>query len=242
MWTAAALSREAHWRHGQVWRVVEAQHRASTRRITRTLADQQRLEELLEETKPPFPPAARDLHYLLKTPFRYYPPRPHGSRFRPPNAPWGVFYGSEERRTGLAEFAYHRLRFFLRSRGTRTPRPEERLTVFQAGYRARNVLDLTRPPLDADRVKWTDPDSYAATQELAVTAREAGIAVLRSESARDPERGANLSVFDPAVFTGREPTVMESWNLHLGQVQAVATRALAGEDEHFVFEREAFGL
>lgn len=222
--------------------MVEAQHHASTRRITRTLADQQRLEELLEETKPPFPPAARDLHYLLKTPFRYHPPRPHGSRFRPPNAPWGVFYGSEERRTALAEFAYHRLRFFLKSRGTRTPRPEERLTVFQAEYRTRNALDLTRPPLDADRAQWTDPDSYTATQALAVAAKEAGIAVLRSESVRDPDSGCNLSVFEPGAFTTREPTTMESWNLHLGTVQAVVTRAMATADEYFVFEREGFGI
>ena len=242
MWTATALSREAHWRQGAVWRVVEAQHRASTRRITRTLADQNRLEDLLEETKPPYPPAAQHLHYLLKTPFRYHPPRPHGSRFRPPHAPWGVFYGSEARRTAMAEFAYHRLRFFLRSRGTTRPRPEERLTVFQAGYRARRVLDLTRPPLSDDHADWVDGDGYAATQQLAEAALEADVQLIRSQSARDPGRGGNISVFDPGVFHPPEPELLESWSLHLGDVQAVATRAMATDEEHYVFERDGFGL
>lgn len=242
MWTATALSREAHWRQGSAWRTVETQHQASTRRITRTFDEQSRLEDLLEATKPPYPEAARRLHYLLKTPFRYHPPRPHGSRFRPPYAPWGVFYGSEYRRTALAEFAFHRLRFFLRSRGTDLPRPEERLTVFEAGYRARRVLDLTRPPLDRERDAWVNPDSYHATQQLAVEARKAAIAVIRSESARDPERGCNISVFDPAAFSSPEPLAMESWSLHLGTVEAVATRAMADEGEHYVFRREAFGL
>ena len=59
------------------WRVVEAQHRASTMRLVDTLAEQRALEDLLEASKPPVPAEARHLHYLLATPFRYR--SPHGS-------------------------------------------------------------------------------------------------------------------------------------------------------------------
>ena len=49
-----------------------------------TMAEQQRLEQLLDESKPPVPPECRSLHYLLATPFRYGAPYPGGSRFRRP--------------------------------------------------------------------------------------------------------------------------------------------------------------
>jgi len=54
--------------------VVEAQHTASTMRLVDSLEEQASLELVLEESKPPLPPEARRLHYLLATPFRY---RPH---------------------------------------------------------------------------------------------------------------------------------------------------------------------
>ena len=51
-------------------------------KIVDTLAEQARLEELLEHSKPAVPPECRHLHYLLFTPFRYGAPYPRGSRFR----------------------------------------------------------------------------------------------------------------------------------------------------------------
>ena len=51
--------------------MVEAQHVVSTLKVVDTLAEQERLERLLEETKPLVPPECRRLHYLLSTPFRY---------------------------------------------------------------------------------------------------------------------------------------------------------------------------
>jgi len=73
-----------------------------------SLEEQQALERILDDTKPPVPPAARKLHWLLFTPFRY-PPPPRGSRFRGPNDP-GVFYGADEIRTACAELGYWRWR------------------------------------------------------------------------------------------------------------------------------------
>ena len=55
MWTADALSSEARGYRGSVWRIVEAQHRISTMRLTDTLEEQATLERLLDESKPAIP-------------------------------------------------------------------------------------------------------------------------------------------------------------------------------------------
>jgi hypothetical protein len=54
--------------------MVESQEQIATRGYVDTLAEQSVLEELLEESKPAYPDKTTDLHYLLKTPFRYPPP------------------------------------------------------------------------------------------------------------------------------------------------------------------------
>ena len=54
------------------WRGVEAQHIIATLRLVDSPAEQQALEQWLEESKPPLPPdVAPRQHYLLTTPFRY---------------------------------------------------------------------------------------------------------------------------------------------------------------------------
>ena len=100
-WTTRAVASEARAARFDVWRAVEAQHVAATMALVDSLEEQQALERILDDTKPPVPPAARKLHWLLFTPFRY-PPPPGGSRFRGPNDP-GVFYGADEIRTACAE-------------------------------------------------------------------------------------------------------------------------------------------
>ena len=55
-----------------------------------SLAEQELLESLLEQSKPPVPGACAKLDYLLYTPFRY-PPSHYGSRFRSYADP-GVWY------------------------------------------------------------------------------------------------------------------------------------------------------
>jgi len=67
------------------WRVVEAQHQVSTRRLVDTLEEQAILEEIVDEVKPPRPAGKEfeGLHYLLFTPFRH-PPLRHGTRFGRP--------------------------------------------------------------------------------------------------------------------------------------------------------------
>ncbi|MGA7799286.1 MAG: RES family NAD+ phosphorylase [Gammaproteobacteria bacterium] len=240
MWTASALASEARRGTGTVWRAVEHQYTASTRKLVDTAADQDTLESVLESSKPPYPPEAEHLHYLLKTPFRYYPPRRHGGRFSRPSPARGVFYAAERIRTALAEMAYYRLRFFQASPGTPTPKTQERLTVFSARYRTGRRLDLTRPPLDRDRAVWTHSTDYAGTQALADLARTAGIEVLSYQSVRDPEQGANVALLSPAVFTQPAPLALQTWFLYLGDQEIDCERInAAGEGEKVIFKRAA---
>ena len=61
---AETLRKAARRISAKPWRVVEAQHRASTMRLVDTLAEQRALEDLLEAGKPPLPAEAAQLHYL----------------------------------------------------------------------------------------------------------------------------------------------------------------------------------
>jgi hypothetical protein len=206
-WTPRALASEARPYAQDLWRVVEAQHTASTMRLADSLEEQAALELILEESKPALPPGVAKLHYLLATPFRY---RPHlGSRFRAA-LDAGVWYGAEVLRTALAEKSYWRVRFLLDSPGTPDLKPVPH-TAFRAAVRTPRALDLQLPPLLRERSSWTSRASYAATQALAGCAREAAIAVIRYESVRDPEHAACAAVLDPAAFGRAKPGSQQSW-------------------------------
>ena len=79
IWTQCAGDSRQRPLRLSAWRVVEAQHQVSTRKLVDTLEEQSLLEDLIDAAKPPDPTQGR-LHYLLSTPFRY-PPLRHGSRF-----------------------------------------------------------------------------------------------------------------------------------------------------------------
>lgn len=215
-WTPTALASEARAWQGSGWRAVEAQHRvASMRLVGGDLAGQALLESILEEAKPTVPDELAGLHWLLATPFRYRPPPP-GSRFRRPDDP-GVFYGAEDRQTACAEAGYWRLRFWLDSAGLAGRPASLELTLFEFHGSSPRALDLTRPPLAADRDAWTDRNDYRATQGLAGEARAAAIGLLRYESARHPA-GFCLAILTPAVFRNvPEPYrhQQQTWHLWL---------------------------
>lgn len=238
------LDRQASPLAGRVWRAVEAQHYAATRKLVGTHADQERLEELLEGSKPEYPPGTEHLDYLLKTPFRYRPPKRGGSRFRRPFAPYGVFYAAERIHTALAELAFHRYRFFRASEGTDLPGQEAQLTVFAADYTTQRGLDLTVGDLAHHRAQWTHPSDYSATQGLGETAAGADIGAIRYESVRDPETdhhgngaGRNAGLLSPEVFQHPHPLQPQTWYLYLGLQEANVRRALAGPGEQFDFPR-----
>jgi hypothetical protein len=163
-----------------LWRGVEAQHRVATMRLVDTLEEQAELERILEESKPPLPPAAEGLHHLLNTPFRYC--SPHHSRFRRAGEP-GIWYGAEELHTACAEVGYWRWRFLMDSAGLRDGELVTEHTFFQGRVDGR-AIDLTHAPWKAGAEAWTRNSDYSACQALAASARDHGVQWIRYASVR----------------------------------------------------------
>jgi hypothetical protein len=205
-WTPHALESNARRYERELWRIVETQHRASTMRLADSLAEQELLETVLEESKPQMPADTEKLHFLLATPFRYRSPT--GSRFRKAFDP-GVWYGGEELRTALAEKSYHRLRFLLDSPGTPDLKAVPH-TAIRASVRGRGV-DLAGLPFVRDRATWVHRTSYEATQAFGAVAREARIEIIRYESVRDPQPGMCAAVLTPIAFRRTKPLSQQTW-------------------------------
>ncbi len=237
-WTPAALSSESRPLSGTCWRVVEAQHVVSTLKLVDTLAEQELLERLLEERKPPVPPECRGLHYLLSTPFRYGAPYPRGSRFRRAGLTSGVFYGSHGVTTAVAEMAFARLLFFAESPTTPWPVNASEHTAFSVRYRTKSGLDLTVAPFNRQAAAWSHPTDYAPCQALADAARTAGVQALRYTSARDPRGGQTVALLTCAAFASRAPVERQTWRLH---IDATGVRALCDfPTQRIAFDRAAF--
>lgn len=236
-WTRDALSSERRRLSGACWRVVESQYRLSTLKLVDTLAEQERLEELLEDSKPRLPAECTKLHYLLSTPFRYGAPYPHGSRFRRPGHTPGVFYASRTAATAITETVFHRLLFFADSPGTPWPDNAGEFTAFSVRYRSAAGLDLTVAPLDRERAAWTHPTDYSACQALADSARTAGVEILRYPSARDAG-GTNVALLTCRAFGSTSPVDRQTWRIHLG---AGGARAISTHPEsRLEFNRDTF--
>lgn len=171
------------------------------------------LEDILEEAKPVFPRGLEGLHWLLSTPFRYWP-MPGGSRFRRREDP-GVFYGAEERETACAEAGYWRLRFWNESAFLSQQSRSIPVTLFEFDAATKRAIDLTQAPLVDDRALWVHPTDYTATQALADSARLADAEALRYESVRHVG-GRCLAFLLPEVFRSvAEPFRghQQSWSL-----------------------------
>jgi hypothetical protein len=207
---------------GNCWRAVEAQHRVSTMKVVDTLDEQELLERIVEEAKPPIPESLRDFHYLLSTPFRYAAPYLRGSRFRRAGMTEGVFYGCQSPETAVAEMVFYRFLFFAESPSTPLPSNSAEYTVFQVHLRSSAVLDLIEEPLNRDRETWCRPNDYKACQTFAETARECGTKIIRYESVRDPEHRPNYAVLSYMAFGQRQPLSKQSWRIHLKRDGALA--------------------
>lgn len=196
-----------------LWRVVENQEQAATRRITQSAEEQSRLEELLDGNKPAYMPGTRHLHWLLKTPFRY-PPLRHGSRFGSAQQP-GILYGSRERHTALTESAVY---LWLFRSGPVELGPLNRITDSRTALQFKVAhprgSNLTHTRADRWRDKLSDPASYRFSQAVGQALRELESGAIWFWSAR-AEDGINCAVIDPqAVSRNTEPT-QEHWQLHL---------------------------
>ena len=201
-----------------------------------TLEEQAVLEQVLEDSKPRIPPECRNLHYLLFTPFRYGAPYPRGSRFRRVGLTPGVFYASMQSQTAVAEMAFWRLLFYAESPDTPWPANPGEYTAFSVRFSTGKGLDLTRPPLNRDAEKWTDPTDYSHCQALADTARSAQVQMLRYQSARAP--GLNVALLTCAAFASREPNDLHRWRIQVGASGVRAIREFG--DERIAFDRETF--
>jgi hypothetical protein len=198
---------------GSIWRIVENQEQAATRRITRSAAEQSRLEQLLDANKPAYLPGTEHLHWLLKTPFRY-PPLRHGSRFGSAFQP-GILYGSRELATAMTESAVY---LWLFQAGPTELGPLARIcdgrTAIYFGVAHDSTSDLTTARASKYRRQTSDPGSYTFSQALGTRLREHHAAAIWFHSARS-RQGINCAVLDPgAIPPGTEPR-QQHWQLQL---------------------------
>jgi hypothetical protein len=236
--TPAELSSSARRATGRAWRVVEAQHKVSTAKLTDTIAEQQLLEDILEGSKPGVPAECRHLHYLLATPFRYGSPYPTGSRFRRAGRTNGVFYASELAETAIAEMCFARLLFFIESPDTRWPAEAGEYTAFAVDYATAGAIDLTHAPFADRAAYWAHPTRYDECQELADIARASNIDLIEYASVRDPQHRPNLALLRCAAFACTEPVAHQTWRILLG---ANGARALCEMPRLALdFDRTAF--
>ncbi len=193
-----------------MWRVVESQEEIATMALVDSLEEQELLERMLENSKPPYPNNASQLDYLLITPFRY-PPLTWGSRFGSRLEP-SLFYGSLEIKTALAECAFYRLVFW---QGVEEPFPSGRLitqhTIFSVHFQCKPGMALQNPPFDIHQQTLIDKQSYVLCQTLGSILRGVSIQGLSFVSARCPENGLNIALFTPEALINHKPENMQSW-------------------------------
>ena len=234
-WMPLAVSSEARPWQGAVWRIVEAQHTASTMKIVDNDNEQDLLETLLEGSKPAQPATALALDYLLGTPFRYNPLR-GGSRFRAVTDP-GVFYGAESARTASAELGFWRWRFLKDALDLEKLEPVAH-TAFSADV-STQVVDLQKPPFSADAKAWLHPTDYSATQAFAQVAREANVGAIQYQSVRDPHPAWCVALLTPQAFSKTKPhPLMQTWWLAVHQ-EAVTWRR---DNESMTFSAAAWSV
>jgi len=210
IWAACREAVVPSRHQGELVRMVESQEQIATRALVDDLAEQALLEQMLERSKPPAPAGATHLDYLLTSPFRY-PPLPYGSRFGSRFEP-SLFYGSLAMAPVLAETAYYRLVFWS---GMTVPPPSGRLTtehtLFAARYDSPRGLSLHLPPFDVHAARLASRHSYRDTQQLGRALREAGIELFVYPSARDPDGGLNIALFNTVPFRQPSPAWKQSW-------------------------------
>lgn len=194
-------------RRTRLWRAVEAQHVVSTLRLVDDADQQALLEDMLEDSKPPLPPAAAAFHYLLFTPFRYVSPWP--SRFRAPLRT-GVWYGAEQVRTALAEVGYWRWRMIGDSEAFEGQALVSQFTVFEAQVAGRCV-NLCGQPWRAAQALWEHPTDYNACQALAARCSEHRVGWIRYRSVRDPQAGICGAVLAPEWLSLAAVVPQQTW-------------------------------
>ncbi|MEO5589682.1 MAG: RES family NAD+ phosphorylase [Gemmatimonadaceae bacterium] len=236
IWTQCAGASRRLPLHLSPWRVVEAQHLVSTRKLVDSDDEQVLLEELIDSVKPADITRGR-IHYLLFTPFRY-PPLPHGSRFGTVHER-GVWYGALEVRTAFAEVAYYRL-LFLAGTDASIGTISTALTLFSAGVRTKHGIDLTQPPFEAYRGTISSKTKYEASQALGAAMRADQVEAAIFSSARDAEGGRCIAVFAAVVFGRSRPRSFATWHCAASTERVDFSQSDYFVRQRFSFDREQF--
>lgn len=175
------------------FRMVETQYIAATMRLVDSADEQMLLEQMLDDSKPPLPPEANGLHYLLAAPFRYFPQT--GSRFRGVNMP-GIWYGADDPFCACAEVAYWRQRFLLDSAGLIKQQLSTEHCMYEAVV-AGSAIDLLALPWSQAESQWKHGSDYTATQQLGKLVRDTEcVSWIRYSSVRASGHTC-AAVFDP---------------------------------------------
>lgn len=205
LWDPSWLQLSAH-KNRSLWRAVEAQHRVATMRLADSLDDQQILEEMLEQSKPPRAPEVSN-DYLIFSPFRYSSKYP--SRFRSADE-MGAWHGADKPETVAAEIAHWRWKFVMDSNQAMENRVE--FTFFQAKFSGKEI-DLTQSPWDALRSIWLHPSDYSQCHQFSRELRQNNPSVqsIRYESVRDPSKGTCQVVFDEASLHRPNKNFQQTW-------------------------------
>lgn len=239
IWTQCGGKSSLRAYRGDVFRVVEAQHVISTRKLTDTDEEQELLESLIDRQKPPLPrrPEFDGLHYLLFTPFRH-PPLRHGSRFGI-RAERGIWYGAQALRAAFAEVAYYRLLFLEGTAADLSPLSVE-LSAFKASIHSDRSVDLTSKPFVRHADAISSPTEYAAAQALGGAMRSDGVALFVYRSARDVKGGANVGLFSPTAFSKKQPHSFQTWHCVASKTRVELARKDFLKKQRFQFPRTHF--
>ena len=221
------------------WRVVEAQHRVSTRRLVDTLEEQALLEQIVDEVKPPRPtdPRFDKLHFLLFTPFRH-PPLRYGSRFGTPSEP-GIWYGAKLVETCLAEKSYYQL-VFVAGTKARLENLDCLWSAFRAQIAAARGVDLTAAPFTRFDGEISSPTSYASTHALGAAMRADGVEACLFRSARCPKHGTAVALFQPAFASPHPLGAAQTWRCTVTAAGCEVSQTNLSETKVLVFDRAQF--
>jgi hypothetical protein len=195
---------------GVLLRLVESQEQIATLGYVDTLEEQAMLEVLLDNIKPNYPEHCQQLHYLLKTPFRY-PPLKWGSRFGQVHEP-SIFYGAASLEVTLAEAAYYRLIFWESMTGT-FPKAHIQTahTLFSAPYHTEQGIQLQHAPFTQATESIRHPSVYQHTQELGKAMRKHGVLAFEYPSARSPAAGICIGLFSAKALASNQPSDLSAW-------------------------------
>lgn len=218
----------------RAFRYVEKQSQIATSELVDSEQEQLRLEELLEENKPPVPEDATGLNWLLRSSFRY-PPLEYGSRFGSVTNR-GILYLSETLLALEAEAAFYAYLFYSDMVTPPNSALRRQYTVISVLVDTHLMVDAS---LLAESESLSDPASWHQSQRFGERVREQGGEVIRYASARvnqqeqDQNRECNLAVISPSAIAGNgEPEACGSY-VSLTDREGVRMQGVFGKTRYF---------